>query len=271
MRALSAIGRKKGRFRSLPLAGGWTRHRDFPAPQGRTFQERWKHAAPPADVARGGPRRRSDARSASPDASGRAELRSTSAWSARRGASSRRAVRATPPSASPSSRRWWPMPRRRSPRWQARPMSRSPSPSSCAATICLRPCAAAATPASRRCPGAPPRLEVSTGRSDGDDVSAVSHALAGVAETGTLVLVSGHGQSVDAQFPARQPHRRRGRARHHGRLRGDVDAGAPVLRQGSDARTVNWITGPSRSADIEQTILLGAHGPRRLHVVVVNG
>jgi L-lactate dehydrogenase complex protein LldG len=29
------------------------------------------------------------------------------------------------------------------------------------------------------------------------------------------------------------------------------------------------VTGPSRSADIEQTILLGAHGPRRLHIVVV--
>ena len=34
-------------------------------------------------------------------------------------------------------------------------------------------------------------------------------------------------------------------------------------------RTVNFITGPSRSADIEQTLLLGAHGPRRLHIVVV--
>ena len=38
---------------------------------------------------------------------------------------------------------------------------------------------------------------------------------------------------------------------------------------GAVPRTVNFITGPSRSADIEQTLLLGAHGPRRLHVVVV--
>ena len=36
-------------------------------------------------------------------------------------------------------------------------------------------------------------------------------------------------------------------------------------------RNIMWVTGPSRSADIEQTLLLGAHGPRRLHIVVVTG
>jgi L-lactate utilization protein LutC len=36
-------------------------------------------------------------------------------------------------------------------------------------------------------------------------------------------------------------------------------------------RTLNIISGPSRTADIEQTIQLGAHGPRRLHVVLVAG
>jgi len=35
-------------------------------------------------------------------------------------------------------------------------------------------------------------------------------------------------------------------------------------------RTVNMITGPSRSADIAQTMLLGAHGPRKLHIVIVD-
>jgi L-lactate dehydrogenase complex protein LldG len=34
-------------------------------------------------------------------------------------------------------------------------------------------------------------------------------------------------------------------------------------------RTVNTITGPSRTGDIEQAIELGAHGPRRMHIVVV--
>ena len=36
-------------------------------------------------------------------------------------------------------------------------------------------------------------------------------------------------------------------------------------------RAVNFISGPSRTADIEQTIVLGAHGPYRVHIVVVQG
>ena len=48
--ALSALSAGRGRFRSLPLAKGWTAHRDFPAPQGRTFQQLW------AEQKRGVPR-----------------------------------------------------------------------------------------------------------------------------------------------------------------------------------------------------------------------
>jgi L-lactate dehydrogenase complex protein LldF len=40
-KAMHLIGRRKGRFGWLPLAGGWTRHRDFPAPEGKTFQQLW--------------------------------------------------------------------------------------------------------------------------------------------------------------------------------------------------------------------------------------
>jgi L-lactate dehydrogenase complex protein LldG len=41
--------------------------------------------------------------------------------------------------------------------------------------------------------------------------------------------------------------------------------------RGPMPRTVNFITGPSRTGDIEQRIQLGAHGPRRLHIVLVDG
>jgi L-lactate dehydrogenase complex protein LldG len=56
-------------------------------------------------------------------------------------------------------------------------------------------------------------------------------------------------------------------------IAGNLEAVLARLREkfGIDAlpRAINLITGPSRSADIEQKLVLGAHGPRRLHVVVV--
>jgi L-lactate dehydrogenase complex protein LldF len=50
MPLLGAAGRRRGAFRWLPMAGGWTRHRDLAAPQGRTFQALW------ADTKAGVPR-----------------------------------------------------------------------------------------------------------------------------------------------------------------------------------------------------------------------
>lgn len=41
MRVLGNLGGRKGRFRRLPLAGGWTKDRDLPAPTGQTFQRMW--------------------------------------------------------------------------------------------------------------------------------------------------------------------------------------------------------------------------------------
>jgi L-lactate dehydrogenase complex protein LldG len=114
-------------------------------------------------------------------------------------------------------------------------------------------------------------LEVTVGRSDGADGSAVSHALGGVAETGTLVMVSGADNPSTLNFLP-DNHIVVVEAKD---VVADYEGAWTRVRMayGKTAmpRTVNWITGPSRSADIEQTLLLGAHGPRRLHVVLVNG
>ncbi|MBU2329126.1 MAG: LUD domain-containing protein [Alphaproteobacteria bacterium] len=111
-------------------------------------------------------------------------------------------------------------------------------------------------------------LEIKHGASDGNDLVAVSHAFGGIAETGTLCLLSGPDNPVTLNFLPD----------HHivvvqaTDIVGDMESLWANLRAAQgDAmpRTVNMITGPSRSADIEQTLLLGAHGPRALHIVIV--
>ena len=112
-------------------------------------------------------------------------------------------------------------------------------------------------------------LEILHGPSDGGDVNAVSAAFAGIAETGTLALVSGPDNPTTLNFLP-DNHivvlpREAIEADYEGvfaKLRG-------IYGKGGAPRTLNFITGPSRSADIEQTLLLGAHGPRRLHIVIV--
>ena len=111
-------------------------------------------------------------------------------------------------------------------------------------------------------------LEIRHGASDGEDLAAVSHAFGAVAETGTLAVLSGPDNPVTLNFLPE----------HHivvlaaDAIAGDMEAIWARLRAAhgsSMPRTVNFITGPSRSADIEQTLLLGAHGPRALHIVIV--
>ena len=112
-------------------------------------------------------------------------------------------------------------------------------------------------------------LEMSVGASEGGDLNGLSHAFGGLAETGTLALVSGADNPSTLNFLPDN---------HIVVLSerdvvGDIEGIWQRLRmahgKGTMPRTVNFITGPSRSGDIEQTLLLGAHGPRRLHVVLV--
>jgi L-lactate dehydrogenase complex protein LldG len=113
-------------------------------------------------------------------------------------------------------------------------------------------------------------LEIARGSSDGRDLNAVSHAFAGVAETGTLIMTSGPENPSTLNFLP-DNHIVILSAKD---IAGDYetvwDKARATYGRGQMPRTVNMITGPSRSADIEQTLLLGAHGPRRLHIVIVN-
>ena len=99
----------------------------------------------------------------------------------------------------------------------------------------------------------------------------------GFAETGTLMMASGPDHPSTLNFLPEThivvlPAARIGGAYEEGwaHLRAEAARGDGE-GDGFMPRTVNLVTGPSRTADIEQTIALGAHGPRRLHIVIVEG
>ncbi|SNY92075.1 L-lactate dehydrogenase complex protein LldG [Cohaesibacter sp. ES.047] len=116
---------------------------------------------------------------------------------------------------------------------------------------------------------AEPQLERLIGPSDGKDAVGVSHALGGVAETGTALLVSGPDNPTTLNFLP-ETHIIVVNADD---ITGDYETlQARLYGEDGEAvmpRVVNRITGPSRSGDIEQVIMLGAHGPRDVHVIVV--
>ena len=111
------------------------------------------------------------------------------------------------------------------------------------------------------------RLSVERRAGAGGDRLTVTGAYAAVAETGSLVLLSGpHSPTtlkflpVDHIIVLRESQIVAHIEDVWVRMRGDKQ---PM------PRTVNFITGPSKTADVEQTIQEGAHGPRRLHVILV--
>jgi L-lactate dehydrogenase complex protein LldG len=106
------------------------------------------------------------------------------------------------------------------------------------------------------------------------DQTSVTAAFAGVGETGTLVLLSGAHSPTTLNFLPEdhlflpEDHLivlRRSRIVTH------LEDVWTLLReeQPEVPRTVNLITGPSRTGDVEQIIQEGAHGPRRLHVILL--
>ena len=112
-------------------------------------------------------------------------------------------------------------------------------------------------------------LEVKHGPAGREDEVGVSHAFAGVAETGTIAMLSGKENPTTVNFVPE----------NHiivveaADIAGDLETVIARMREkfgkGAMPRILNLITGPSRSGDIEQTMLLGAHGPRSLHIIVV--
>jgi L-lactate dehydrogenase complex protein LldG len=118
-----------------------------------------------------------------------------------------------------------------------------------------------------------PLLRIARGKPSGAEGVGVTSALAAVAETATLMIASGPTSPATMNFlpdthvvvlPA-------------ARVVGPLEDAWDRLRATRDGalvaaampRTVNLVTGPSRTGDIEQKIEMGAHGPRRLHVIVV--
>jgi L-lactate dehydrogenase complex protein LldG len=113
----------------------------------------------------------------------------------------------------------------------------------------------------------PAGIEVGFGATRGEDPVSVTPCFAAVAETGSLVLLSGPESPTTLNF---LPDDHIIIVQTHQIVRHIEDVWTRLHKRPEGIpRTINFITGPSRTADVEQTIQLGAHGPRRLHVILV--
>jgi L-lactate dehydrogenase complex protein LldG len=111
-------------------------------------------------------------------------------------------------------------------------------------------------------------LEIESRAARTDDLVGITGAFLGIAETGTLMLLSG------PQTPATisllpETHVA---VVETGRIVATMEQAWDRLRveRGALPRAVNFISGPSRTADIEQTVTLGAHGPYRVLIIMVS-
>jgi L-lactate dehydrogenase complex protein LldG len=110
-------------------------------------------------------------------------------------------------------------------------------------------------------------LKLDTRRSVSEDMVGVTGAFCGIAETGTLMLLSGSETPANASLVPEN---------HIAILRTDrivpgMEEGFNLMRAeiGQAPRAVNFVSGPSRTADIEQKLVMGAHGPYRVHVILI--
>jgi L-lactate dehydrogenase complex protein LldG len=117
--------------------------------------------------------------------------------------------------------------------------------------------------------GSQPLLSTSVGGTDGSHAVSVTGAFAGVAETGTLALASGAPAPTLLNFLP-ETHIVVMDAKDLAGTYEELWAKLKARYGAEMPRTLNLVTGPSRSGDIEQTILMGAHGPKRLHIILVD-
>lgn len=112
-------------------------------------------------------------------------------------------------------------------------------------------------------------LTLEQGRAQASDTTGITHALAAVAESGTMVVASGADNPVTLSFLPEANIVIVRRADVVGPLEDAIGRVRTEMGNGTMPRTLNLISGPSRSADIGGIPVLGAHGPRHLCVIVV--
>ena len=110
-------------------------------------------------------------------------------------------------------------------------------------------------------------LQVDARPAQDTDLIGITGAFCAIAETGTLMMCSGRDTPATTSLLPETHIAVVSRSRI---VSGMEDAWTLLRRDiGSMPRAVNFISGPSRTADIEQTVTLGAHGPYRVHVLLI--
>jgi L-lactate dehydrogenase complex protein LldG len=110
-------------------------------------------------------------------------------------------------------------------------------------------------------------LSVESRATRGEDLVGITGAFCAIAETGTLMMCSGPDTPPATSL---LPETHIAVLRRDRILAGMEDAWNLLRREwGELPRAVNFISGPSRTADIEQTVTLGAHGPYRVHLLLL--
>lgn len=98
-----------------------------------------------------------------------------------------------------------------------------------------------------------------------DETLSVTTCFSAVAETGSLIFASGPDNPITHNFVPDD----HVVVLERGQIVPYFEDAWTLLRERGMPRATNIVSGPSRTADVEQTIQLGAHGPRRVHVILV--